>query len=97
MPRYSVINHYFCSEYSKKGWKLGENWSKVKIQRFNAEKVKKTGIFHNLAILGNMSSKAQKSRKLREVMNFSDFDEIYQKKSDEPIAVLDLKFDLFDN
>ena len=44
-----------------------------------------------------MSSKAQKSRKLGVFMNLSDFDEIHQKKIDEPIAVLDLKFDLFDN
>ena len=96
-PRYSVINHYFCSEYSKIGWTLGENWSKLKIERFNPEKVKKTGIFHYLAIFGNMPSKAQKSQKLGIFTNISDFDEINQKKLDEPIAVLDLKFDLFDN
>ena len=59
--------------------------------------MKKTGIFHYLAIFGNMPSKAQKSQKLGIFTNISDFDEINQKKLDEPIAVLDLKFDLFDN
>ena len=58
--------------------------------------MKKSDIFQYLAILGNMSSKAQKSQKLGIFMNLSDFDEIHQKKIDEPIAVLDLKFELFD-
>ena len=59
--------------------------------------MKKTGIFHYLAIFGNMPSKAQKSQKLGIFTNISDFDEMNQKKLDEPIAVMDLKFDLFDN
>ena len=59
--------------------------------------MKKTGIFHYLAILGDISSKAQKSQKLGIFTNLSDFDEFHFKKIDEPIAVLDLKFDLLDN
>ena len=44
-----------------------------------------------------MPSKAQKSQKLGIFTNISDFDEINPKKLDEPITVLDLKFDRFDN
>ena len=60
--------------------------TKSQILRFSAEKVKKTRIFHYLAIFGNMSSKAQKSRKLGVFLNLSDFDEIHKKNLRLPSA-----------
>ena len=42
--------------------------------------MKKSDIFQYLAILGNMSSKGQKTQKLGIFMNLSDFDEIHQNK-----------------
>ena len=73
MPRYPVINIYFCSEYSKIGRKLGENWSKVKIERFNAEKVKKTQYFSLFGDFGKDVFQSPEKPKIGDIYEFFRF------------------------